>query len=103
MPYSPNGLEINGEVLRPVWYSESRWLIKSSVVSPIATENSPKFVHVQAPFKMSGLFAVYGAETVYTKFIGFGTSDLKFENLGGRYFLLEARYNFGVEPKKETK
>ena len=95
MPYSPDGISINGEIFQPLWYSDSRWSIKSSAISPVATDTSPEYVIVQAPFSMNGYFAIYGARSITLKCSGRGTADLKFEKIEGRYFFLEARYNFG--------
>lgn len=95
MPYGPNGLSINGEIFQPVWYADSRWIINSSVDSPVATATSPQFVNVQAPFEMNGYVALFGANNLTVKCTGSGIVDLRFEKVYSRYFVLEARYDFG--------
>lgn len=95
MPYTPDGMRIDGNLIQPVWYSDSAWNIRSSAQTPVGDENSPQFVIVRSPFSMVGRTLVYGSASVNTRVLGFGTAELTFENIDGRYFLYEARYNFG--------
>lgn len=103
MPYSPDGILIDDQLRSPVWYSDCDWEIQSSIVTPLVTEGSPKFIYAQAPFSMKGRMIIYGAASIAIKVRGFGTSDLKFEKIGERYYLLEARYFFGTVPREEDK
>jgi hypothetical protein len=95
MPYTPDGIFINNVLKSPVWYSDCVWDIQSSAQTPLVEKGSPQFITVNAPFRMNGRMTIYGAAYVATRVTGFGTSDLKFENIGGRYHLAEARYFFG--------
>lgn len=97
MPYTPDGIIINGTVSQPVWYSDCFWDIQANVQTPIASKDSSQFVNAQGPFRLNGRIYLYGAVSVSTRIIGFGIADLKFEKIEGRYYLLEATYEFGVE------
>ncbi|HVE58401.1 MAG TPA: hypothetical protein VNB22_16330 [Pyrinomonadaceae bacterium] len=94
MPYHGSSFTVNDELFFPVWYSACVWKIQSSALTPEATANSPQFMTVNAPFTMNGSSNFYGAYSTGFRLKGQGTSELKFEKIGGKYFLLQARYTF---------
>lgn len=95
MPHGGQRLRINDESFFPVWYAESVWKLKSSVMTPAASPDSPPFVFVEAPFSMSGSTVLYGNYRTGFKISGKGTVRIKFEKINNKYYLLEALYNFG--------
>ncbi|MBK8809462.1 MAG: hypothetical protein IPN69_01850 [Acidobacteria bacterium] len=101
MPYAPQRLTINGELLSPVWYGDSEWKIQSDLTTPIGTVNSPPTVVLSAPFSMSGSSMLLGAYNIGFKTVGRGTLQVRFENLGGKYYMREAQYSFGDAPPGE--
>jgi len=94
MPYHGSSFTINDELFFPVWYAACVWKIQSSALTPEATADSPQFVTINAPFTMNGSSNLNGAYSTGFRIKGHGTSELKFEKTGGRYFLLQARYTF---------
>ena len=94
MPYHGSSFKVNDELIFPVWYSACVWKIQSSVQTPEATANSPQFMTINAPFTFGGSSNFYGAYSTGFRVKGHGTSELKFEKIGRKYFLFEARYTF---------
>jgi hypothetical protein len=103
MPHGGQRLRINDESFFPVWYAESVWRMKSSVVTPTASSDSPQFVFVEAPFTMSGSTVTYGNYRTGFKSLGKGTVRIKFEKINNKYYLLEALYNFGYTQPTDKK
>ena len=94
MPYHGSAFYINNELFSPVWYAECVWRIHSSIETPIGSADSPQFIIVSAPFTMNGSSEFFGAYSTGFRISGQGTSELKFEKMGAKYYLLEARYLF---------
>lgn len=94
MPYHGSSFKINDENFFPVWYVGCVWKIKTSVITPEATPASPQFLTVSAPFTLNGSSNFYGAYSTGFRLKGQGTTELKFEKIGLKYYLREARYVF---------
>ncbi len=94
MPYHGSSFKINEDLYFPVWYVGCVWKIQSSALTPEVTANSPQFVTINAPFTMSGSSNFYGAYSTGFRVKGQGTSELKFEKIATKYYLLQARYTF---------
>ncbi len=94
MPYHGSSFKINEDMYFPVWYVGCVWKIQSSALTPEATANSPRFTTINAPFTMGGSSNFYGSYSTGFRVKGQGTSELKFEKIGTKYYLLEARYTF---------
>ena len=94
MPFHGSAFYINSVLFAPVWYADCVWRINSSIETPTGSVNSPQFVIVSAPFTMTGTSEFYGAYSTGFRIRGQGTSELKFEKMGAKYYLLEARYLF---------
>jgi len=94
MPYHGSSFKVNDVMFFPVWYVGCVWKIQSSALTPEATANSPQFMTINASFTMSGSSNFYGAYSTGFRVKGQGTSELKFEKIGRKYYLLEARYTF---------
>jgi hypothetical protein len=94
MPYHGSSFKVNDEIFFPVWYSACVWKIQSSAITPEATANSPQFMTISEPFMMTGSSNFYGEYSTGFRIKGQGTSELKFEKVAGKYYLLQARYTF---------
>lgn len=94
MPYHGSSFTVNEAMYFPVWYVGCVWKIQSSALTPGVTANSPQFITVNAPFTMSGSSNFYGSYSTGFRVKGQGTSELKFEKIGTKYYLLQARYTF---------
>jgi hypothetical protein len=94
MPYHGSSFMVDDEFFSPVWYVGCIWKIQSSAITPEATADSPQFRTINAPFTMNGSSNFYGAYSTGFRIKGQGTSELKFEKVGGKYYLLQARYTF---------
>lgn len=94
MPYHSSTFAIDEFVYFPVWYSGCQWTIQSSLVTPDVTPGSAQFVTVTAPFRMTGGSNFYGAYSTGFRMKGAGRAEIKFEKIGTKYFMLEARYIF---------
>lgn len=94
MPYGPQSLFINGQNIYPVWYVESRWNLNASVITPIATVDSPVIATVESPFSMTGTTSTYGRYNLNLRTKGSGTVRIRFEKIGLNYFFLDGTYVF---------
>ena len=94
MPYHASQFAVDDAVFYPVWYSGCVWKLRSNIQTPEVTTNSPQFLTVSAPFTLAGSSNFYGAYSTGFRLKGRGTAELKFEKVGTKYFVREARYIF---------
>ncbi len=94
MPPHGSALYINDELFSPVWLAGCFWKIKSTAQLIVGTPDSPQFIIVNAPFSMDGSTEFFGAYTSGFRIKGQGMAELKFQKVGTKYYIFEARYTF---------
>lgn len=101
MPHHGGVFGVNDDYFFPVWY-DCVWNIQSSVQTPVATADSPQFTFVNAPFTMDGSSNFLGAYSIGFRIKGQGVSELRFEKIGTKYYVREARYIFTINAPNQV-
>lgn len=99
MPYSPGSVTINGETNFPVWYSDSKWSVRMSVVTPPAPASAPEFTVVNSSFEFSGTVYFQGARIRCLRARGNGSAQVMFQKIDTKYYFRQALLTFGSQSR----
>lgn len=99
MPYSPGSVNINGENHYPVWYSDSKWSVRMSVMTPPEFPPGPEFTVVNSAFEFSGTVYFQGARGRCLRAKGSGTAQVMFQKIENKYYFRQALLTFGPQSR----